>query len=77
MLLLFRWFSLSCLRNGIQKALLDQYDIKVQPLNEVHIILLGYHSFILHSSIVRVANNDDNYCSLAIIIIMAIIHNNS
>ena len=31
-----RWFPLSSLRIGIQKALLDQYDLLVEPLNKVN-----------------------------------------
>ena len=30
-----RWFSLSCLKSVIHKALLDQYEFKVKPLNKV------------------------------------------
>ena len=44
-LLFCRWFSLSCLRHGIHKALLDQYDLKVEPLNEVNPLALFVLAF--------------------------------
>ena len=32
-----RWFYLSCLKSVIHKALLDQYEFKVKPLNKVRV----------------------------------------
>ena len=37
-----RWFPLSSLRRGIQKALLDQYDLLVEPLSKVKLISESY-----------------------------------
>ena len=39
---LCRWFPLSSLRCGIQKALLDQYDLLVEPLSKVKLISESY-----------------------------------